>query len=75
MVVLGLVRRALLDPPSGDFDRILLLATPAATWRHRSPAGAVRSRAWWQRSRVRLVLGPAVLAVAVAVAGPADLMT
>ena len=73
MVLLGLVT-IVLDPFGGDFDRVLLVATPAAMLA--TVAGVSRARSRLGRSRaVRMSLGPVVLAVAVAGAGLADLAT
>lgn len=63
-----------LDPNSGDFDRTVALALPAAiilgvvAWSHRA-AGLGRSRF------VRLLLGPTVLLIAVLGGGGTDIST
>ncbi len=63
-----------LDPASGDFDRTVALALPAAiilgiiAWSHRA-AGLGRSRI------VRLLLGPTVLVIAVLGGGGTDIST
>jgi diguanylate cyclase (GGDEF)-like protein len=73
MALLGLVA-TWLDPGSGDFDRVLLFATPAAlvatvlAW---SPAASRLGRS----RTVRLLLGPGVLLVAYAGCGLTDVTT
>ncbi len=63
-----------LQPATADFDRVILLATPLAVvlgvlaW---SPAAARIGRS----SSVRLLLGPAVVAVAIVGSGVADVVT
>ncbi len=73
MVLLGVFGRAL-DPFDGEFDSILLVATPAAI--------GLSLLAWTRiadrigpMSVVRLGLGPVVLIVAAIGAGPADVTT
>ena len=72
-VGLGLVA-VFLDPGGGDFDDLLLLATPTAALLTFAGWGPLRSRIGASRA-VRLSLGPAVLAVAILGAGMADLVT
>ena len=73
MVLLALVA-TILDQASGDFDRVLWLATPAALLATFAGWGPFRSTLG--RSRVvRLSLGPAVVGVAVVGAGLANLLT
>jgi diguanylate cyclase (GGDEF)-like protein len=73
MAVLG-VLGALLDPVDGEFDRVIFLSAPLAVligimaWGRTAPTvGAIPA--------VRLLLGPAVVAVALVGAGVADSQT
>lgn len=73
MVLLGLFGRAL-DPADGEFDNVILVATPAAI--------GLSLLAWTRigerigpLSVVRLGLGPLVVLVAAVGVGPADVLT
>lgn len=73
MALLG-ASGSILDPVGGDFVRILLIATPSAivvgvaAW---SPAASRIGRS----PAIRLLLGPAVLVIAVLGSGPVDVAT
>jgi diguanylate cyclase (GGDEF)-like protein len=73
MVALGLFGRAL-DPSGGDFDNVLLVATPVAIVMALVAWTRVATRLGQMRV-VRLGIGPLVLAVAAIGAGPADVTT
>jgi diguanylate cyclase (GGDEF)-like protein len=72
MAVLGLVAGLL--HASGDFDRVRLVATPAALLLAAAAWGPHAKRLAGSRG-VRLALGPAILAVAVIGGGMADIAT